>query len=601
MNFEAPSILRRAWLAPATIALLAGLLRAWHLLSLTDAPDWGLPLVDSEVYDSLARGLAEGLPANDGLFWQPLFYPLFLAAVYRTLGSGPWPILILQALLGCITTLMTWRVAHERFGCGAGWIAGLIVAACGPLIFFEAQLLATGWATLHLLLLVWFAAQVHGARGPLPALGFGLLSALACLTRPTFIPVTIALGAWVALAAQGPRLRRAAFCLLGFAALVLPAASWQLALRGSFSPLPVSGGLNLFIGNNAEAERTTAIRPGREWQSLIERPRREGIDDKRGAAEYFRRQARQWIVEHPGAFVRGLGRKSLEFFSSRELPRNLDLYVYREWSPVLRLTTWKIGSFGFPLGVLIPLAAMGLILGGRRIDFPIVAMLALYSAAVVLVFVSARYRAPLIPLLAILAARGLTHLPDALAATRRRAALAVLGAAIVLPLVWLPGPFPQEAGDYRAELHFLLGTRSMNLGHDERAAREFRQALERSPEHADAANHFGIVEVRRGNRRAAIVLFERAVAIDPTFVTARLNLARTLAATGRHDAALAQFARTLERAPENLDARFHMALTLMRVGRAPEALPLLEWIARARPDNPEVAQALERARLEAAR
>jgi len=552
--------------------------------------------VDSAVYDALARDLAAGGPADDRLFWQPLFYPLFLTTLYRLFGSLPLPTLGVQALLGVITALLSWRVAHQRLGPVAGWIAGVAVAVCGPLMFFEGQLLATSWATLLALMMVWLAPLARGARQPSVCLLLGLLAALACLTRPTFIPVALLLCGWVVIGRPERRLRGALLCTLGLMALMLPAAWGQHALRGTFSILPASGGLNLFIGNNAEREQTVAIRPGRDWQRLTSLPKRAGIEDKREAAAYFREQAWRWIAGHPGPFAVGLGSKSLAFFSSRELPRNLDVYVFREWSPVLRLTTWKLGGFGFPLGLMIPLAAMGLILSGRRLGFPLIAMLTCYSAAVLLVFVSPRYRAPLIPLLAIAAAAGITALPAALRQRRRQALLAIVGGLAMLLLAWLPGPFPQEAGDYRAELHYLVGTRVMNLDEHERAAEELRSALERSPDHADAANHLGIVEIRLDDRRAAIDLFERAVAIDPEFTTARLNLARALAGAGRYDAAIVQFAQTLERAPENLDARYQLARTLLRINRLAEALPHLELIARARPDNGDVARTLERAR-----
>ena len=77
---------------------------------------------------------------------------------------------------------------------------------------------------------------------------------------------------------------------------------------------------------------------------------------------------------------------------------------YAEISPVLRVLG-VIGHFG----IVVPLALVGLIAAwpDRRRLWPFLALFAAYAASVVLFYVFARYRFPLVPFLLLLAANGL--------------------------------------------------------------------------------------------------------------------------------------------------------------------------------------------------
>jgi hypothetical protein len=47
-----------------------------------------------------------------------------------------------------------------------------------------------------------------------------------------------------------------------------------------------NGGINFWIGNNPDSERTVAIRPGRSWDALDKELRLAGADDSEGEVQF---------------------------------------------------------------------------------------------------------------------------------------------------------------------------------------------------------------------------------------------------------------------------------------------------------------------------
>ena len=90
---------------------------------------------------------------------------------------------------------------------------------------------------------------------------------------------------------------------------------------------------------------------------------------------------------------------------------------YAEWSWPLRFGGW-FGHFG----VLIPLAALGMFLAWpeRRRLAILYAMTGIYSVSVLLFYVFARYRLPLVPFFMLFAAAALCRIPSLVIQARER-------------------------------------------------------------------------------------------------------------------------------------------------------------------------------------
>jgi hypothetical protein len=109
---------------------------------------------------------------------------------------------------------------------------------------------------------------------------------------------------------------------------------------------------------------------------------------------------------------------------------------------------------------------------------PVILYLALYALAVVLVFVSARYRAPVVPVVSLLAAAGVTWLVDSFRAGRSRT-LAAAGLMMVLvgAVAVIPGPFCQDE-DLEGEYWFMIAAAELRHGNRGRAVESLRRTLD---------------------------------------------------------------------------------------------------------------------------
>ncbi len=519
------------WRDGALVALAAVAVRVAHLALSHGDPTWAVPIIDAGTYRDLATQLARGVPPSASLVWQPVFYPLGLAAIFKVAGPSVFAARLVQIAIGGLTGLATWRLADRWFGRRVALTAGLFVALCGPLIFFEAQLEAAGPAALVTVLLVLLADTVGCTMRPWSAIRLGLAMAVAIYLRPTFLPAVAGLLVWLGWQSAGTarvRLLQVVLATATVLAVVVPVESVARARFGHGALLPASGSLNLFIGNNPDREHTVNVRPGLEWERLLAAPAQAGYGGGGAAgARYYRDRFWHYVRTAPAAYAVGLGRKFLQLVSTRELPRNQDIYLHRQWSPVLRVLVFRLGNWGFPGGVLLALGTFGLVLVGARRHLPALIVLSGVGAALVAVFVAARYRAPLWPLAAVFAAAGLSHAADLRHWRRDRRVVAALVAAIVMTVLGtVPGPFAQEQRDYRGELEFAVGHALYEQEDWQGAERRLQQAIALDAQQISARNFLAICLARLGRLDEAAAQWQDALALAPDYAEAARNLAR---------------------------------------------------------------------------
>jgi Flp pilus assembly protein TadD len=541
--------------------LAALLVRSVYLLESADSPVFWHPIVDAGTYDSLARDFLRSGRLGEGFFWQPFFYPFFVAIIYAGFKGSILAVKIFQIILGATVCGMTAQLGARLLNIRTGLLAGLLAACYAPAVFFDGELLGTTWE------MFWFVLFLSIAH-VLPlrpwrvrhAAWWGFLWGLSVITRPTFIPAGGLLTlfmirciwrqqrtAW----RVAPYLAATGFGLL---LVILPVAGLNRRVTGIYSFLPYSGGLNLYIGNNPDSARTVAVRPGWAWDNLTRLPMRHGIASRAEGAEFFQREVLRYVLEQPADFLSGFARKTVEFFSSRELPRNDDVYVFRKWSQVLTLGVWKFGVFGFPFGVLFPLAVAGMVGIGRKLPVRLWSLAVVYALAVVLVFVAARYRMPVMPLLWILAAGGVMAIMAHVARRRWRMVAGYGGLmAFVVVLIALPGPFAQEENHYEAEMYYCLGSMASGANRMDEATSRLGRAIVLYPDYADAHNAMGVIADRAGRLDEAEALYRKAAELDKGNATAQANIGRVRERRSDWDGAIHAYRASLALEPNQPD------------------------------------------------
>ena len=563
------------------IVVFAAIVRLVYLYQIAATLSFDCPIVDARTYDQMARSLAAGHAMTPDFFWQPFFYPLFLSLAHLISSGSILFAKLAQLTLSCATCLLTYHLGKRIFDRPTGIIAAVITALYGPLIFFELELLACGWAAFWSVVLIILLLPTASSKNPWLCLAFGASAAVSILTRPTFAPFLLAAVIWLIVVfcrselPRRPIALRLALIAGGFLTIVLPVAAQNYRITGHFALLPASGGINLYIGNNPDSAQTRATRPGWGWEDLRELPKHHGVySDWWGDQKFFKEQVAKYVVEQPLSFIAGLAQKTLQFLNSREIPRNVDVYLFTQWSPLLALLTWKSAGFGFPFGLLLPLALLGLLTCWRRIPTPFLLFVILYPASIILVFVTARYRVPVIPALAILAAAGLLQL---FAMFRhhhwRRCVITILTGIGIVLLSTLPGPFIEEQPNFQAEYYRNLGIALTERGQPHQAMNFINKALQLQPDYPSAHLNLGVLLAQTGQNDLAINHYYQALRIKPDYATAHNNIAIIHANQGQHDQAISHYRRALQLNPESALAHSNLATLFAQRGQPAQAAP----------------------------
>jgi 4-amino-4-deoxy-L-arabinose transferase-like glycosyltransferase len=594
------SVLYRSGLNADLLVLVVALgVRLWALIDGMDAPTFYNPVVDAQTYDQAARALADGQGLDHRFFWQPFLYPVFLGTTYLLSAGSILTAKLLQLLIGVATCWLTLRVGRRLLGPGTGLIAGLICASHGPMVFFETELLAAGWATFWGILLLDRFTRAEAGDSRRTWLITGVLCAIAVLTRPTFLPgVILATGLVFWRAPRPVMLPRAGLAAGGFLLIVMPVMILGARVADYPGFVPASGAMNLYLGNHPEPCETLTIRPGEAWQELAIQARPAGGGDLNANREYFQARLVENVSMHPAAILGGMARKSVQLVSGRELPRNVDPYLQREWSGVLSVLMFRIGNFGFPMGLLLPLAGLGLWVTRRRLPPVFFVFVGLYLLGVVAVFVSARYRIPMVPALSILAASGMVAVGGAVSGRDwKTVGVFVLSLLVMIAVATIPGPFCEEEVDYRAETLYAVGYSLHQDGDLEEAATTYSMALEQRPDYVELLNQMGLLRSQQGRTGEAIALWSRAARIDSQHIAARMNLGNAYASRDLHADAFTQYESVLRTRPEYPDALMGAGFALLGMARFEEGVDhLVRAVQRKREFAPRlqaVAEALD--------
>ena len=118
---------------------------------------------------------------------------------------------------------------------------------------------------------------------------------------------------------------------------------------------------------------------------------------------------------------------------------------------------------------------------------------------------------------------------------------------------------------------------------------EYRAAQRMDADRPDAQMRLAILELQQGKPDAAKSALERAIALDPSFIPAYVNLADFHRAVGDDAAGERVLRDALARAPQHPDVHHALGLALVRQGRLDAAIPELQRAAELRPEMPRYA------------
>ncbi len=391
----------------------------------------------------------------------------------------------------------------------------------------------------------------------------------------------VALVPLVALGRGGGWRARGHFAL-AFALALAPMAARNLAATGEPWPALAMAGPDLYQGNNEQANGAAWRAPFVTTDPLVqlkdyraEATRRAGQPlSTIGTSLFWAKEAGRFALHQPLAEAKLLGRKLLMLVNGYEVPQTHSLYCTREL--FLRTLSFAQADFGF----VFPLALPGLFLWWRRKRARAVLVAAgAYAALLVLTVVTSTLRLALLPPLWL--AAGLTV--EQLVETARRAgrgerapALKAFGA-LALPVLLGVGlvQWPLEGLSFTdaalAECARASGVALDNQGRSEEAILLLERARALDPGNPDLLNDLGVACFNARHWNETRDAFEAVLALRPDYANAHINLGLLDFRQQRYAEAAAHLAVARAQRVQSMRTVLFERQALTQLGRGAEA------------------------------
>ena len=578
---------------------LALVLRFIYLLENSSSPLFTWPVLDEQSLDAQGQSIASGnIAGSDDCFRAPL-YPLILGAVHAISPTQRFFLIrVIQHILGALTCILVFIVTREAFGRRAGVAAGLIAACYGPLIFFEGTILTeTVFIFLNALCLAMLALGSRLSRKALFLAG-GIALGLSAVTRPNillFLPAALlwiimvpAIGGWKQKFVRTFLVVIPVIIVIGAVSLRNYVATGDLVMVSS------QGGANFYLGNIAGANgmppptRMVYGTPGRYRDAvesssaqtvagLAERP----VAPSEVSSACFKATL-QSIRGNTKAWFKLMVRKFVLFWNNFEIKNVKDYYFWKQSS--LLLSVLPV-SFGF----IVVLGLFGAVVSFRFMNSATV-LIGLYvlsfMTGIVVFFVCARLRLPVVVGLIPLAGAGIAFLLDAVA-TRSLGRL-VAYAAILAPVCGFT--FVDWCGvksfDYSQE-YWLLGKRNYDLGEFDKAMESFKASISQDTSFTGSYFFLGNCYWQRSDYETAKICYETVLKMDPANPQALNALGAYAEISGDPAQAAELYRKSIASAREYAKPKTNLGLLLLRDNQKDQARLLFNESLWLDADDPE--------------
>ena len=447
------------------------------------------PVLDGREILSLAGRIAAGdLPAEP--FYRAPLYPALLAILTEAgvaLSDLPFAARMLNGVLHLVNTFLVWRLAgHAWRSDGAAAIAAVLYGLNPVVLHFVVDPL-----DIPLAISLMLAALYAGGPGRLPDLHAGRLAVasacceLAVLTRPQMATILLAWFTILACSSGSISIRMRTLLAGLLPALVVLGTMGAInhTLSGEFRVLPWQGAFNLWSANRPGAhgryfEQSSRVgsyeegtNPARLESERLYRQLNEGVPLERNRmSRFWRDRTIAYVFSEPGQWMRLLVSKAyylvnnFEQYNNKTYQFHKQRSVWLQWNPIG--WAWVL-AFG----------AAGMVSGWRQAGVKrLMLFAAAYAAGLIITYVSARFRLPLVPLMAVMA--GGIAISMRTTTTRIRTRLIVLG---VFCASSIPMATNEREKTYLQD-HLLLARANSSLGHHAAAIVHARAALNTVPD-----------------------------------------------------------------------------------------------------------------------
>lgn len=569
-------------------------------------------------YDEWAQRIARGELTDHRAFYGLPLYPYLLALLYSAFGHDPFAPAFLQICCDSGTAALIYAISLRLFGGPAaanGFVRadterhtsdyvrastiGLLSAGAwaffAPAQAYSVILMPTVLGTFAFWLVVAQLAKRPTAPELGACLGLGLaigFFAMGVATITSLVPLVVAaLFLKPATTARGmfrnSRLSAVTMFVAGLAVGSAPCWIHNSVIARDPVMLSAHGGVNLWIGNNAQATgypHFPGLRAGqaemlRDSVSIAEAAAGRPLKRSEVSA-YWSSKARDYIIASPVKWMQLVATKIANFWNAFE---------YDDLGIINKLCAEGVILPGPRFGLIAAFAIPGLLFAVRSISSSrwIAAAIMLQMVAVIPVFVTERYRIAVVPGLCVFAAFGLVALWQWCAAfdIRRLALYMILltGAAAFVSL-------PRDDPALWALQAYNAGREAQERGDVLRAEGELQRARAYSPANAEVSLALGNLRLAQGDPKGAASYYNATLAVDSRHKRALNNLGVIALQNGAPQEAEGLLRRALEQEPDSAPTRYLLAKSLMQQRRFSDAKRELERVLVASPETSEFQQ-----------
>jgi len=516
------------------IFIFAFAVRFIYLSQMKSSPLFDTPTMDAEYHDQWAQTILRGEDFTEGVFFRAPLYPYFLALLYKIFGHNYSMARLIQFLIGSLSCVLVYLLGKKVFNKRTARIAGLLASLYGVLIYFEGGLLIPVLLVFLDLVFILFLFETKEKPALTRWFFCGGLLGLSALARPNILLVGVTFFFWILLGFRNNAKigSKSVVYAGGFALgaiLIISPVTLRNHIKGEdFVLIASQGGMNFYIGNNPQSDGVSAILPGARttwWGSYQDAKKiAEKVTNKSlkpsAVSRFWYMEGLRFLVKEPFSFLKLMAKKFILFWNGNELSNNRDFYFFARSAPLLKLLIWRFVIY-FPFGLIVPLALVGIILSHKekRDVFVLEIFLFVYMLSVILFFVTARYRVPLIPVLILFAAYALDWL---ISIIKKRKIIEFGKYLLFLLLIMIPIniEIPGYSSANPGQAHYTLGVLYAKKGDEIKAAEEYQKALLYNPTLGEAYLNLGSIYGDQGKHKLALQYYQKALqnGADSAFV-----------------------------------------------------------------------------------
>ena len=560
-------------------------IRFANLILIDDNPYFHNPVMDEFYHDDWAEEIAQGNYFDRAPFYRAPAYPVLLGIQYSIFGNDLFTARFINSIIGSLNCILVYLLARILFNRKTALLAGFAACFYGMLIYFDASILSVPLeiflvlSGVSMLLIaiekgknsIWFAC--------------GIIFALGVITRPTiivFLPVVL-LSAF----RSSNNFRRKFSPLISvIIGCTIPIGIVYIinCIHGDSAVIVAwNGGINLYLGNNDMANGWSATSPllrgawfsGYQDAITIAEEASGHTLSYAGVSNYWMKLGVSYITGDLISWIGLMFRKVHLLISNVEIPNNQSIDYIRNLSLFMKIPLFKYG-------VVFSLAVPGIIFASSTSEkeklpgkLSVTKMcILLYGFAVILFFVNARYRMPIIPFLIIFASFSAIEVVRSFIEQRWKAFLKFAGTASTAAFLSF-STFSNSDFSTSSQMHYSLGNQYYSQGEMSRAISEYEMSIQMAPSNVDAWNNLASAYAQAGDYQSAYAALVTSIeSCDNPTAHARMGL--LFIRQERYLEAEQQLELALTNNPDDVESLYYLASLRAQTGQEEEALILLD-------------------------